>query len=632
MTREIVVAAVQPRLAAGQVEANLERLEDLTRSAHHDFGPDVIVLPDSMTSPISAYSDADNVPRHIDGAPLNLLRQLAKDLRCVVTGGAMSVRGHHAFQTYMLVEPDGATYLHNRTILGVHEERLCRAGDGASVYTTSTFGDQSIGVLAGPEWASQERAAALHEGRAGLVVGGLFFPSDIRGRIGRRAGDRNGGRETSIQMARYLGVTTVMACHAHTGADSRICGPDGTVLAELAKVEGVIAATVPIGRSRVEPLTSAVWKNGPMRPRGLRRRSEILVGSAAYWSRWIQRDFPWQDSAHSDLPDVVRPQAQQHARPLQSKPTHNDQLLLTVIERELVAKDVVRLKLKASSGAPLPPWGPGAHIDLILDDSLVRQYSLCGNPNDPFYEIAVLREHEGRGGSALVHETLKVGEQVRASLPRNHFELEDAEQYVFIAGGIGITPIRAMMRVAHSRGRKFELFYGGRSDDTMAFGSELAEQYPGDVHVRAQDRDGLLDLEECLKNALDGTMVYCCGPEPLLRAVEAECRNHPEVHLRVERFVAAPRGDGTDAPVEVTVGSTGRVIQVPAGVSILSALRDAELDIDYSCQTGVCGSCEVAVLEGLPDHRDSILAQLQPTDRMMPCVSRARTPSLTLDI
>ena len=637
---DIVVAAVQPRLQAGEVETNLARIEDLVRDAHRDFRPDVIVLPESMTSPVIADDRVRAAPRHIDGAPLNLLRQLATELDCVMTGGALSVRGRHTYQTYLLVEPSGAIYLHNKVVLSEQEQRLCRPGHGTGVYPVPVFGQQPVGMLAGAEWASRERAESMHEHRAGLVVGGMALTgADRRGTRHGRA-DRNGQREMSIQMARYLGVATAMVCPADSGANSRICGPDGTVLAELENAEGTIAAAVPLGRTPVISLNSARWKDTSGRSEGFRGRARTAVGSASYWSRWVTRDFQWQDSAHSDIPDMPD-------MPLQRpEPTHRAvvkaapvlELTLTVADRVMIADDVVKLVLTDSSGAPLPPWRPGAHIDLVLNDSIdsktavVRQYSLCGNPYDPFYEIAVLKERDGRGGSELVHQLLHVGARVRARGPRNHFELEDADHYVFIAGGIGITPIRAMMHVVKSRGRTCDLFYGGRCADSMAFASELAEHYPLAVNLRPQDTDGLLDFEEVLKAAGDGSMIYACGPEPMLVALQEECAKHSGVRLRVERFVPAESRADEDRPVSVTVQSSNQVLEVPPGVSILSALQNADIEVDYSCQSGVCGSCEVRVLGGVPDHRDAILSQTNPDDRMMPCVSRALTPALILDL
>ncbi|ROO87843.1 ferredoxin-NADP reductase [Actinocorallia herbida] len=626
---ELIIAAVQPRLVPGDVEGNLRRVEELVRGAHGRHRPDLIVLPDSMTSPQGGTVDVDRVPRHIDGAPLNLLRQLAADLGCAITGGALSVRGGHTFQTYMLVEPDGVIYLHNRSVLASSEYAWCRAGTAPGVLISDLLGaQQPLGLVSGPEWASSAVARALHEHRVGLVVGGLDLPM----RRGRRKGGRRAAREAAIQFSRCLGVSTVMTGHAAAGLGSRICSPDGTVLAELGHEEGVISAAVPIGRHRVASIPGAMWQPGPIGSRDLGTGTRIAAGAATYWTRWARNDFPWQDSAHSDLPDVIRPDLPAAAGSPQQKGETDDYLTLTVAKRRFPAEGVVHLTLRGPDGAPLPAWRPGAHIDLLLDDEMVRQYSLCGNPGDPHYEIAVLLERQGRGGSVRVHDRLDVGEKVRARGPRNHFELEDAEHYVFIAGGIGITPIKAMVGVAHDRGRSFRLFYGGRSEASMAFADELAERYQESVLLQPEDRDGLLDIRAILTDCPKGTLVYCCGPEALLRAVEAEIRRHPSLGLRLERFSSLPADGGSDAPIELTLEASGLSLTVPAGTSVLTALHEAGVDVDYSCQAGVCGSCEVSVLAGTPEHRDAILTSSQPNDRMLPCVSWARTSHLTLDL
>jgi ferredoxin-NADP reductase len=312
-----------------------------------------------------------------------------------------------------------------------------------------------------------------------------------------------------------------------------------------------------------------------------------------------------------------------------------------------LADGVLGLTLRAPDGAGLPLWQPGAHIDVELEPGLVRQYSLCGDPADRrSWRIAVLLEPAGRGGSRYVHERLTTGATVRVDGPRNRFGLLDAAEYLFIAGGIGITPILPMVDAARASGRRWRLVYGGRRRASMAFLDRLAG-YVDLVSIRPQDETGLLDLEAILGEPRPGVLVYCCGPEPLLAAVEQRCARWPAGSLQVERFApragpagaAGPAADGatdgaTDAGFEVELARSGRVLPVPAGVSVLRALEDAGIAVLSSCQEGTCGTCETTVLHGRVAHRDSVLtaAERAAGDVMMICVSRARDRRLVLDL
>jgi ferredoxin-NADP reductase len=317
---------------------------------------------------------------------------------------------------------------------------------------------------------------------------------------------------------------------------------------------------------------------------------------------------------------------------------------LVVARKTAAADGVTVLDLCDLTGAPLPAWEPGAHVDLLLRPGLVRQYSLCGDPADETtWRIAVLREPSGRGGSCCVHDTLAEGCGVRARGPRNHFALEPAGRYLFIAGGIGITPILPMIAAAEAAGAGWTLTYGGRTRSSMAFRDELRSRYGDRVAVRPQDETGLLDLDALLGEPSAGTLVYCCGPEPLLAAVEARCATWPDGALHVERF--APRAtaepDGATAAAaaeaeafDVELAQSGMLIRVSAETSILRAVEAAGVQVLSSCTEGTCGTCETAVLEGVPDHRDSLLtpAERAAGDTMMICVSRSATPRLVLDI
>ncbi|MGV9452035.1 PDR/VanB family oxidoreductase [Streptomyces sp. NPDC003635] len=303
---------------------------------------------------------------------------------------------------------------------------------------------------------------------------------------------------------------------------------------------------------------------------------------------------------------------------------------LVVQERQFAADGVVVITLRNPLGGPLPAWEPGAHVDLLLAPGLERQYSLCGDPADrSAWRIAVLREPDGRGGSAFVHEELETGREVDVRGPRNHFGLVPAPRYLFLAGGIGITPILPMLAAAEAGGAEWRLLYGGRSRASMAFTEELRRH--GDrVTLTPQDEAGPLDLS-VLDDLRDGTLVYCCGPGPLLDAVEERC---PAGVLHVERFAPKQRQLHQEAEFEVVLDRSGRTLTVPPGVSVLDAVRAAGVEVLHSCTEGTCGTCETDVLEGTPDHRDSVLTEAERAagETMLICVSRCRGKRLVLDL
>jgi len=312
---------------------------------------------------------------------------------------------------------------------------------------------------------------------------------------------------------------------------------------------------------------------------------------------------------------------------------------LIVRRRSTPAEGVVVLDLAHPENADLPRWEPGAHIDLILEDGLTRQYSLCGDPRDSgIWRVGVLLDPNSRGGSRYVHENLNEGATVRVRGPRNHFPLVDAQRYRFIAGGIGITPIFAMIEAAQRAGNDWTLLYGGRTRASMAFAEELAERYPERVTVWPQDERGLLDLESLFKEPEDNTLVYCCGPEALLSAVEQHSTHWPAGILHIERFAAkAPTAEEAAEALdqfEVVCQRSGSNFEISSDQSILEVLEEEGIPILGSCYEGVCGTCEARVLEGTPDHRDSVLTDAEKAagEVMLICVSRSRTERLVLDL
>jgi ferredoxin-NADP reductase len=309
---------------------------------------------------------------------------------------------------------------------------------------------------------------------------------------------------------------------------------------------------------------------------------------------------------------------------------------LAVDEREEIADGVVLLTLRHPDGAPLPRWRPGAHIDLVLGNGLTRQYSLCSDPADrSTWQVGVLREPAGRGGSEFIHTSVRVGSTVHVRGPRNNFPLTPAGEYLFVAGGIGITPMLPMIAAAEAAGSAWRLVYGGRSRTSMAFLDRL-EPYGDRVDVVPHDEGGLRTRLSSFIGALGaGTAVYCCGPEPLLVAVEQQCASCPGSSLHQERFAPKAMGEPVlQGSFEVELAQTGTTVVVPPDKSILQAASEVGVYVLSSCEEGTCGTCETDVLAGEIDHRDSVLSaeERAANETMMICVSRARCPRLVLDL
>jgi ferredoxin-NADP reductase len=310
--------------------------------------------------------------------------------------------------------------------------------------------------------------------------------------------------------------------------------------------------------------------------------------------------------------------------------------LLRVARRRDVADGVAELTLEPLDGRPLPDWQPGAHIDLMLEEGLIRQYSLCGDPSETSqWRIAVLHQLDGRGGSAFVHRQLHEGQSVRVRGPRNNFPLRGGSRLLFIAGGIGITPIVPMIHAADAAGWDWTLHYGGRSRGSMAYLDDLEASHPDKVRIYTEPDDGMIDLASLLDTPRTDTLVYCCGPEALLAAVEGRCASWPSGSLRVERFASEPLvSSESDQPFEVEFVQSGVTSVVDTGRSIVEVAEEHGIPVITSCEEGVCGTCETKVYEGLPDHRDSVLSDEEKTsgNTMMICVSRCLSATLRLDL
>lgn len=303
---------------------------------------------------------------------------------------------------------------------------------------------------------------------------------------------------------------------------------------------------------------------------------------------------------------------------------------LEVHGMQVEASGVLSVTLRDPHGFLLPAWEPGAHIDLCLP-TRICQYSLCGDPMDRrSYEVAVLREHNSRGGSSYVHERLRPGELVEVGGPRNHFKLVDAPGYVLFAGGIGITPMLSMAAQAERDGRDWHLHYGGRTRSSMAFLQRLSKW--GDrVSIVPEDELGLLDIEQIISTAPQAYEIYACGPAAMLDAVTASAASHDR-HVHLERFASvAADSFGPRRPFTVVCQRSGLTVKVSGHQTLLESLEAAGIVVPHACRDGVCGSCEIKVVGGRIEHRDSVGYSGSET-AMLACVSRALDEELQIDI
>ncbi|SDH29181.1 vanillate O-demethylase ferredoxin subunit [Pseudomonas benzenivorans] len=314
---------------------------------------------------------------------------------------------------------------------------------------------------------------------------------------------------------------------------------------------------------------------------------------------------------------------------------------VVVSQRRSEAEDICSFELTAVDGSALPPFEPGAHIDVHLPNGLVRQYSLCPAAEQlGRYLIAVLLEPASRGGSAAVHR-LQVGDRLRIGAPRNHFPLQaDAQRSVLLAGGIGITPLLAMAEHLATRGADYVLHYGARSAGRMAFRERLRQAaLAAQVHLHLDDGapEQRLVLVEALGPVTPGTHIYVCGPGGFMDWVLDGARQAgwPEAQLHREYFAAPARPqDEEDAAFQIQIGPGGAIHTVPTGRNVIEVLSEQGIEIPVSCEQGVCGTCVTRVLQGEPDHRDSYLTEQERSANncFTPCCSRARSPLLVLDL
>ncbi len=304
-----------------------------------------------------------------------------------------------------------------------------------------------------------------------------------------------------------------------------------------------------------------------------------------------------------------------------------------------VAEGIVKLRLLSPDGRTMPRWTAGSHIDVECGSSDVsRQYSLCGDPAaTQALEIAVLREPDSRGGSAWIHSKVSAGDRLKIRGPSNHFRLDEAlKKVIFIAGGIGITPVSAMARRAKALGMDYQLHYSGRKRESMAFLGELAELHGDRLHVYAQEEGRRNDLQTLLAQPEPQTGIYACGPARMLQALADCCAGWPEDALRVEHFASTlgTLDPSREHAFDIELKDSGMVVTVAPHQTVLMALRAANIDVQSDCEEGLCGSCEVRVLAGDVDHRDLVLtrAEREANSKMMACCSRACGSRLVLEL
>ncbi len=309
---------------------------------------------------------------------------------------------------------------------------------------------------------------------------------------------------------------------------------------------------------------------------------------------------------------------------------------LRVTRADKIADGIHLFELRDPGGAALPPFSAGAHIAIRTPNGLLRKYSLCNDPSErDRYQVAIKRETNGRGGSANLIDAVKAGDELMVAPPVNDFGLPPrATDFLFIAGGIGITPMMAMIREVQAQGKRFRLYYCTRSPETTAFTQELsAPEFAGKVVIHHDQGDPTcsLDLKPILAERKNREHLYCCGPRPLMEAVRRMTDHWSPTAVHFEAFSEAETHKPGDKPFRARLAKSGRVIDVPATKTILEVLRENGLEVPSSCETGTCGTCRTKMLAGEADHRDLVLAEHERADTIMICVSRAKSDEITLD-
>lgn len=314
---------------------------------------------------------------------------------------------------------------------------------------------------------------------------------------------------------------------------------------------------------------------------------------------------------------------------------------LRIHKRYAEAKDIVVLELRNHNQQALAPFTAGSHLEVYLKKGLIRHYSLLNSPTEKDrYVIAIHLSGESKGGSSFIHENFAVGDQLEVSLPRNNFILGEHQEYIFIAGGIGITPILSMIDWCNIHQKKWKLFYTVRNKQRAGFYEYLSETYNENTHFHFNDEHQLqhLDLDAILENTSSTAHIYCCGPNSLMQNLkEKSAAMSDRVHF--EWFSAAQAAVDTNVigdqqPFTVKLKNIDQEIEVLPDQTILEALENAGYELPFSCRAGICRTCETKVCAGTPDHLDMILSDEEraANQSMLICVSRSKSPVLELEI
>ena len=317
----------------------------------------------------------------------------------------------------------------------------------------------------------------------------------------------------------------------------------------------------------------------------------------------------------------------------------NSPLELWITDFKSEAKDIVVLELQHPQKKPLSPFTAGSHLEVYLKNGCIRHYSILNCPSETHrYVIAVGLAADGRGGSTFLHQTLRVGDTLKVSTPRNNFQLLDTSTYCFIAGGIGITPILSMIRWCITHKKKWRLFYSARNKHRTGFYEELLHLEPENVHFHFNDEHNgqHLDISQVVATLVPDEHIYCCGPDTLMQTVKNLTDHLPTKQIHFEWFsapeLALAKTDSESFVVKLK--RSNQEIPVRADQSILEALEDAGMDLAFSCRAGICRTCEVSVCSGTPEHLDIILNEDEKlaNNTMLICVSRAKSAVIELDL
>jgi phthalate 4,5-dioxygenase reductase subunit len=308
-----------------------------------------------------------------------------------------------------------------------------------------------------------------------------------------------------------------------------------------------------------------------------------------------------------------------------------------VTRAEKIADGIFLYEMRRKDGGELPAFTAGSHINLRVPNGLVRKYSLCSDPaKRDNYSIAIKREDKGRGGSIYLVDNTKEGDEWMISAPDNAFALpQRGDHFIFIAGGIGITPFMAMIHaLKNDPAKNFRLYYCSRTPEMTAFRDELSAPQLKDkvfIHYDGGDPAKSLDLWPIVEERKNREHLYCCGPRGLMQAVRDATGHWSSTAIHFEAFSEADARRPDDTPFKVRLASSGATIDVPAGITILEAMRAAGYDVPSSCESGTCGTCRTKLIAGEADHRDLVLTEAERGSQIMICVSRAKTPELTID-